>query len=99
MITQVCAFKRKRYCVLCRCVFMWYVPAPPTAAPTRVPTAEGVDSISMAQESGSTWTWSCSAQCSTNFERCSIQAAGLRLVGPLTPVIGRLQCRNQINEM
>ncbi len=57
----------------------------------------GVDSISMPLESGSTWTWSCSAQC--NSDPCSIQAAGLRLVGPLTPLIGRLQCRNEIEEM
>jgi hypothetical protein len=32
-------------------------------------------------------------------QESAIQAAGWRLVGPLTPVIGRLQCRNQINEM
>ena len=70
-----------------------------TAAPTTVPTAEGVDSISMAQESGGTWTWSCSARCSSTGSSCYIRAAGSRLVGPLTPLIGRLQCRNQITGM
>ena len=70
-----------------------------TAAPTTVPTAEGVDSISMAQASGGTWTWSCSAHCSSTGSLCSIEAAGLRLLGPLTPLIGRLQCRNQIDWM
>jgi hypothetical protein len=60
----------------------------------------GLDSISMLQESGSTWRWSCSAQCnSTGGSRCSIKAAGLRLIGPLTPLIGRLHCRNEIAEM
>jgi hypothetical protein len=74
-------------------------PTPTTAVPTTVPTAEGIDSISMAQESGGTWTWSCSAHCSSTGSPCSIEAAGSRLVGPLTPLIGRLQCRNQIEGM
>jgi hypothetical protein len=58
-----------------------------------------VDSISMPQSNGSTWTWSCLAHCGSTGSRCSIKAIGLRLLGPLTPLIGRLRCRNLIDSM
>jgi hypothetical protein len=51
----------------------------------------------MRTESGGIWTWSCSANCDSS--DCTLLAKGQRLVGPLTPLIGRLQCRNQITGM